>query len=220
MGKPRLTVAVLCEESGKVRDAFRRLGHEAYSCDLVESREPSDFHIIGDALDIGHSRAPNGRKWDLAITHGPCTFIANSSAKHLYKGMNKANGVCPVRWENMQKGALFFKALLDLPIEMICSENPIMLGHAKDYANIPDQDQVIQPWMHGQMFIKATCLWLKNLPLLEETDNVYDQMMLLPYAQRAKVHHCPPGPLRQRIRSETEPGIAAALAMQYGGECG
>jgi len=109
----------------------------------------------------------------------------------------------------------FFKKLLESDIPMIAVENPVMLGYAVDIIG-KKASQSIQPWQFGHMEVKRTCLWLKNLPPLKGTKNVYDEMMKLPYSERAKCHHEAPGPDRQKNRSKTYSGIAKAIVKQWG----
>jgi hypothetical protein len=198
-----MNVLIACEFSGVVRDAFRARGHDAYSCDILDGDYGSGPHIRRDALEIIH------QGWDLMVAHPPCTFICNSGAKHLYKGMKKENGRDPERWREMEKASFFFKRLLEAPIEKIAVENPIMVGHAKKLIGV-QQTQIIQPWQFGHGEIKATCLWLKNLPPLEPT-NIVD-------GREARVHKMSPSPDRWRKRSVTLPGIADAMASQWGAE--
>lgn len=196
-----MRVLVGCERSGVVRRAFRELGHEAWSCDVEPADDLSIFH-----LKMSVFSALNG-KWDLGIFHPPCTYLANSGAKHLWRGMKRENGPCEKRFESMVGGAAFFLKLLNASIPRIAIENPVMHGHAKLIIG-RDQDQIIQPWQFGHGETKATCLWLKNLPPLEPTNIVE--------GREARVHRMPPGPDRKRLRSETYPGIAAAMAEQWG----
>lgn len=141
------------------------------------------------------------------IAHPPCTFMANSSSKHLYYGMKKENGICPERWRNMRDGALFFKMLWEAPIPRICIENPIMLGYAKDIIGA-SQTQSIQPWQHGHGECKRTCLWLKNLPKLVPSNIVE--------GREQRIHKLGPSADRWKLRSTTFPGIAQAFAEQWG----
>lgn len=205
----KLRVLVACEYSGRVREAFRRLGHDAWSCDLLPSEDDSASHIIGDVLDLLHLR------WDLMIAHPPCTYMANSGAKHLYLGMKKGNGRNEERWAKMAEAAAFFRRLWTADIPYIAIENPVMVGHALELVG-ENFTQSIQPWQFGHKEVKRTCLWLKGLPPLVETDNVYDEMMALPYGERAKVHYASPGPDRWKERSRTYQGIADAIAHQWG----
>lgn len=199
-----MRVLVACERSGVVRSAFRALGHDAWSNDLVPADDGSPFHIQGDAI-----RAAYSGHWDLIIAHPECTYLANSGAKHLYAGMNKANGPEPDRWAKMGAAAQFFLTLLNAPAPRVCVENPIMLGHPKRLFGIPDPTQIIQPWEYGHGETKATGLWLRGLPPLMPTDIVE--------GREQRVFKMPPGPERKRLRSQTFAGIAAAMASQWGG---
>lgn len=183
-----MKVLVACEYSGRVRDAFIKRGHEALSCDLL----PTDVegpHYQGDVFDIINDG------WDLMIAHPPCTDLAVSGAR--YFAAKIADG--------RQQAALdFVKRLLDAPIPKIALENPISVISSK----IRKPDQIIQPWMFGHGETKATCLWLKNLPLLVPT-NIVD-------GREARVHRMPPSPDRWKERSRTFEGIAEAFAEQWG----
>jgi hypothetical protein len=119
------------------------------------------------------------------------------------------------RMKKMQDGAEFFKELLNYNIPKIAIENPIMHKYAVEIIG-RRQDQVIQPWMFGHMEQKATCLWLKNLPPLEPTNNVKEEMMKLPNKERQRLHYLPPGKDRAKLRSITFKGIAEAMAEQWG----
>jgi len=181
-----MKVLVACEFSGRVREAFRSRGHDAWSCDLLETEIPG-HHIQGDVLMV------LDEEWDLMIAHPPCTHLAVSGA----------------RWfkdkEQEQAEALeFVKQLLDAPIPRIALENPVSVISMK----IRKPDQIIQPWMFGHGETKATCFWLKNLPPLEPT-NIVD-------GRENKVHRMPPGPERWKNRSRTYPGIADAMGSQWG----
>ena len=183
-----MKVLVGCEFSGVVRRAFRALGRNAVSCDLLPSDDDSPFHIQGDVFDVVGMMS-----FDLAIFHPPCTHLAVSGA----------------RWfkdkQREQAEALeFVRRLLDLPIPRIALENPISIISSR----IRKPDQIIQPWQFGHGETKATCLWLKNLPLLTPTNIVE--------GREARVHKMPPGPDRWKERSRTFAGIAAAMADQWG----
>ena len=179
-------ILVACEFSGIVRDAFRERGHDAVSCDLLPSERPGP-HIRGDVLDV----LDGG--WDLLIAHPPCTYLAVSGARW-FAGRHAE-----------QEAALdFVRLLLDAPIPRIALENPVSVISSR----IRKPDQIIQPWQFGHGEVKATCLWLRNLPPLVPTDIVD--------GREARVHRMPPGPDRWRERSRTLPGIAAAMADQWG----
>jgi hypothetical protein len=182
----QMRVLVACEYSGVVRDAFTRKGHYAMSCDLLDS-EVTGNHYKGDVRNVLHDG------WDLMICHPPCTHLAVSGA----------------RWfkdkQAEQKEALeFVELLLNASIPQICLENPISIISSR----IRKPDQIIQPWQYGHGETKATCLWLKNLPLLKPTNIVG--------GREARVHKMPPGPNRWKERSRTFQGIADAFAQQWG----
>jgi len=183
-----MKVLIACEYSGRVRDAFIEAGHEAMSCDLLPT-DSEGPHYQGDVLDILN----NG--WDLMIAHPPCTHLAVSGAR--YFAVKKASGV--------QDEALnFVRLLMDADIPKIAIENPISIISSQ----IRKPDQIIQPWQFGHGETKATCLWLKNLPLLKPTDIVQ--------GREPKVHKMPPSPDRWKLRSTTYQGIANAMANQWG----
>jgi site-specific DNA-cytosine methylase len=187
--KPRLRVLVACEFSGIVRDAFIERGHDAISCDLLSSERPGP-HYRGDVRDM--LAAP----WDLLIAHPPCTDLAVSGARWFAE--KQADGR---QWEALQ----FVRELLDSPVPMIALENPVSIISSR----IRKPDQIIQPWQFGHGETKATCLWLKGLPKLTPT-RIVD-------GREARVHRQAPGPDRWKERSRTLPGIAAAMADQWGG---
>jgi len=181
-----MNVLVACEFSGRVREAFRAQGHNAWSCDLLPSELPGP-HYQGDVREV------LDRGWDLMIAHPPCTHLAVSGARW-FKGK-----------EREQEEALdFIRLLLEAPIPRIALENPIGVISTR----IRKPDQIIQPWQFGHGEVKATCLWLKNLPLLQPTKVVE--------GRRPRVHHEAPAPDRWKNRSRTLVGIAEALAEQWG----
>lgn len=196
----KLRVLVGCEFSGRVRDAFRAKGHDAWSCDLLPTDAPGP-HIKGDVSKVIHDG------WDIGIFHPPCTFITNSGVCHLQND--------PARYTDMRIAALFFRSLLDAPINRIAVENPIPHKYAMRLIQIP-YTQVIQPFMFGHSESKATCLWLKNLPHLVPTKNVWLHMRTLPKREQQRLHHLPPSKNRAKLRSLTYLGIAQAMAEQWG----
>jgi hypothetical protein len=207
-----LRVLVGCEESGKVRDAFRRLGHEAWSCDLegVEPRgEWPNYHLFGDVRWF--LEGPYG-PWDLGIFHPPCTYLTNSGVTWLY---NKDGSRNEQRWQNLDEGAALFRDCLNAPIPAVACENPIMHRYAIERIGGVKQTQCIQPWQFGHTEQKATCLWLRNLPPLQPTKNVKAEMLKLPSAERQRLHWLPPSKDRAKLRSETFDGIADAMAAQW-----
>jgi len=137
------------------------------------------------------------------IAHPPCTWIANSGNKHYAKTQKR------------QEAADFIWRVWNIPVVRMALENPV--GQINTYLPEMPRPQIIQPYQFGHMEQKSTCLWTRNLPALIQTDNVYDEMMKLPKSKREKVHYMPPGSDRQRNRSRTYPGIAAAFAQQWGG---
>jgi hypothetical protein len=183
-----MRVLVACEFSGVVRNAFRELGHDAWSCDLLPSEDTSVFHIQGDVRTL-----EEWDLWDLMIAHPPCTHLAVSGARW-FKEKRK----------EQQTALDFVQSLMDAPIPRICIENPISIISSR----IRKPDQIIQPWMFGHGEVKATCLWLKGLPKLVPTNIVE--------GREARVHRMPPGPDRWKERSRTLQGIAEAMASQWG----
>jgi hypothetical protein len=198
-----MRVLVACEYSGTVRDAFRARGHDAWSCDILPTDADPRWHIQGDAIEVAY-----GQPWDLMVAHPPCTYLTNSGVTWLHKD--------PTRWAKLDEGAAFFKDLYEAPIERIAVENPIMHKYAKERIGGITQSQVIQPWMFGHTEQKATCLWLRNLPLLTETNNVKAAMLALPNNERQRLHYLPPSADRWKLRSTTFAGIAQAMADQWG----
>lgn len=196
-----MRVLVACEYSGRVRDAFIAQGHDAMSCDILPT-DSEGPHYQGDVRDV------LGDGWDMMIAHPPCTYLTNSGVTWLHRD--------PTRWEKLDGGAAFFKMLLDAPIPRICIENPIMHKYAKERIGGVKQSQVVQPWMFGHMEQKATCLWIKGLPLLQPTNNVKAAMMELPTNERQRLHYLPPSAGRWKLRSTTYQGIADAMAKQWG----
>ena len=183
-----MKVLVACEYSGRVRDAFLAKGHEAMSCDLLPTDVPGPHHQ-GNVLDVINDG------WDLMIAHPPCTHLAVSGARHC--AAKQASGV-------QQEALEFVKRLLDAPIAKIALENPISIISSR----IRKPDQIIQPWQFGHGETKATCLWLKGLPLLAPTKIVE--------GRADRIHKMPPSPNRWKLRSTTYQGIANAMAEQWG----
>ena len=201
-----MKVLVACEFSGVVRNAFRRLGHDAWSCDLVPAQDQSEYHLVQDAVELAYNE-----DWDLLIAHPPCTYLLNSGVKHLYLGGKKGNGRDEHRWDEMRKAADFFNAMLDAPVERIAVENPRLMCHSLSLLRRPS-DQHIQPWQFGHGETKETHLWLKNLPALVPT-NVVDGRVQRVHLESPGVKN---GLTRQQRRSVTYQGIAEAMADQWG----
>jgi len=184
-----MKVLVACEFSGVVRRAFRERGHDAWSCDLLPAEDGSEHHYQGDI----HKVLRLYRGWDLMIAHPPCTHLAVSGARWFAEKQVE------------QSVALdFVRKLLGSPVKHIALENPISIISSR----IRRPDQIIQPWQFGHGEVKATCLWLKNLPKLTPT-NIVD-------GRTPRVHFASPGPDRWKERSRTLPGIADAMASQWG----
>ena len=204
-----MRILVACEESQVVCKAFRARGHEAYSCDIQDcSGGRPEWHIKGDALVTAKSQ-----KWDMMIGHPVCTYLCNSGVSWLW---DRKSGVRNYdRWGKMYAGALFFKDMFELDIEIIVLENPIMHKYAREIIGY-GYDQIIHPYQFGHTERKATCLWIKGTHLLEETDNVKEEMLKLPKNQQQRLHYLPPGPERAKLRSKTFPGIGTAFAQQWG----
>lgn len=205
MTSTKLKVLVACEYSATVRDAFRALGHDAWSCDILPTDGDSRWHIEGDALEAVYG----GGHWDLMIAHPPCTYMTNAGVTWLHKD--------PTRWEKLDEGAAFFKALWDAPIQRIAIENPVMHKYAKERIGGMQQTQTIQPYQFGHMEQKATCLWLKGLMPLRPTTDLKAETKALPDNQRQRLHYLPPSADRWKLRSTTFKGIAEAMADQWGG---
>lgn len=190
-----MRVLIGCEESGTVREAFKALGHDAWSCDILPSRIPGN-HIQADILTVLNDG------WDLAIFHTPCTYLSNSGVRWLHER--------PERWELMRKDAELFKACMLSSIPKKVMENPIPHKYALEIIG-RKYDQIIQPWQFGHGETKATCLWLEGVEKLQPTDIVD--------GREQRIWKLPPGPNRQRERSVTFSGIAAAFASQWGDKC-
>jgi hypothetical protein len=204
-------VLIACEFSGTVRNAFLARGHDAWSCDLLPSEDGSNRHITGDARDI----LDDG--WDyLIVAHPPCTRLCNSGVRWLTVPP-KAKTLDQIRAE-LAEGAALFSTFWNAAIPHIAVENPVMHSHAKALiTNFAPAAQTVQPWQFGDPAFKATGLYLRNLPRLRPTQ------ILTPPAKGtddhkawSRVHRMPPGPNRARDRSRFFPGIAAAMADQWG----
>lgn len=195
-------VLIACEFSGIVRRAFAAQGHDAWSCDLLPADDRSNKHIVGDV------RAILGGGWDLLmVAHPPCTRLCNSGVRWLHTpppGKTRDE-----MWAELDDGAALFSACWNAPVPRIAVENPVMHKHAKArIVGYVEFAQSIQPYEFGHPETKRTCLWLKNLPPLTPTEIVA--------GREARVHRMPPGPDRWRERSRFFPGIAQAMASQWG----
>lgn len=196
-----MRILIACEESQAVCTEMRRLGHEAYSCDIIPcSGGHPEWHLQVDALELLKM------DWDLIIAHPPCTDLAVSGAR--YFAQKIADG-------RQQKAIDFFMAFADAACKRIAIENPISIMSSR----YRKPDQIIQPWMFGHPEQKSTCLWLKGLPPLKPTENVYEEMIKRPKKERERLHYLSPSADRAKIRSKTYPGIARAMAEQWAGVC-
>lgn len=181
-----MRVLVACEYSGTVRDAFIQKGHDAMSCDLLDTDVPGP-HYIGDVFNVLND------DWDMMIAHPPCTHLAVSGARWFKD-----------KKEEQLKALDFVQTLMNSSIKKIAIENPVSIISSK----IRKPDQTIQPWQFGHGETKRTCLWLKNIPLLVPTNIVE--------GREPRIHHMPPSENRWKERSKTYKGIADAMAEQWG----
>ncbi len=199
-----MRVLVACEFSGTVRDAFAARGHEAWSCDLLPSETPGN-HIVGDVLAI------LGDGWDLMVAHPPCTYLTVSGNRWMKP---EYAAQYPNRAQQREDAVAFFLALYHAPIPRVAVENPIGVMSTR----FRKPDQVIQPWMFGHGEVKATCLWLRGLPVLQPTHRDTPDLFAspAPSERHDRLHRLPPSPTRWKERSKTYSGIARAMAEQWG----
>jgi len=218
-------ILIACEESQAVTIEMRRLGHEAYSCDIQDcSGGHPEWHIKGDALALingscrfqtmdGEWHEIDG-PWDMLIAHPPCTYLTNAGARHLWKGgqLNKE------RYEQGMKAREFFMAFYNADCNRIAIENPT----PSKIFDLPPVSQYVQPWEHGHEYTKRTGLWLKNLPLLEPTNIVEPIATWCPSGSYSNKHGDQHRGMftkdRAKNRSKTFPGIARAMAEQWAGQ--
>lgn len=231
-----MRVLIACEESQAMCKAFRELGHEAFSCDILPcSGGHPEWHIQGDVLEAiktGRCNLQNGDisfiyKWDLMIAHPPCTYLAVSGAKWYYHPDDKdlpfserrPHPRFPDRRKHQQEGLDFVQKLMDVDVPRIAVENPISVISSR----IRKPDQIIQPWMFGDEAMKSTCLWLKNLPKLEPT-KIVGKGEMVTYGSGKRMQKRYVDALtnsktpeeRRTMRSKTFPGMAKAIADQWG----
>lgn len=205
-----MRVLVACEYSGRVRDALRKRGHDATSCDLRPTERPGPHHQ-GNVLEILNDG------WDAMIAHPYCTFNTLAGIRwmyhpddtHLPAEQRRRHPAYPNRMDDFLEGVRFFNALKNAPIPRICIENSQPHGLAMQH--IGRYTQIVQPWMFGEPYTKGAALWLKNLPPLVATHGKSDYERIIPAC-----HHASPGPNRERERSRTYQGIADAMAEQWG----
>lgn len=206
-----MRVLVACEHSGRVREAFRAKGHDAYSCDILPSEDGSKWHIQHDALEVmrgcdywGNYGVLKRWNWDLLIAHPPCTHLAVSGARHFEE--KRADG-------RQQEAIDFFMALANAQIPRIAIENPVCIMSSV----WREPDQIIQPHEFGHPEFKATCLWLKGLPKLRPTNRLAPPVHGTDeWKAWNRVHRMPPSETRWKERSRTYEGIAEAMAEQWG----
>ena len=187
-----MRILIACEESQAVCKEMRRLGHEAYSWGIIQcSGGHPEWHLQVDALELLKMQ------WDMIIAFPPCTNLAVSGARHFKE--KQADG-------RQQASIEFFMQFANADCKKIAIENPVGIMSTR----YRKPDQIIQPWQFGHGETKATCLWLKGLPKLQPTDIVT--------GREQRIWKMPPGPERAKIRSKTYPGIARAMAEQWGGK--
>lgn len=217
-----MKVLIRHEESQAVCEAFLKLGHDAYSNDLQEcSGNYPQRHLQMDTLKI------KGGEYDFEGSHPDCTFLTNSGVSWLY---NKDGSKNIKRWIELEK-AIFHFSEVKRRIETTGKgylENPIPHKYARDgfeslidgswVEGIGKYDQIIQPYQFGHLERKATCLWLIGIPKLSVTSDLKKQMEKLPKNKSQRLHYLPPNPERKKLRSKTYPGIAKAMAEQWGGD--
>jgi len=206
-----MRVLVACEESQTITKEFRALGHEAYSCDILDcSGGHPEWHLQGDvSLFVD-------KDWDLMIAHPPCTYLSVSGARWMY---NKDGSINTDRQTNQNLALDFVDYLMAVNIPRIAIENPVSVISTL----IRKPDQIIQPWMFGDEATKTTCLWLKNLPKLEPTNvvgkgerTIFKSGKSHPKWYADALANAKTAAERRTLRSKTFPGIAKAIAQQWG----
>lgn len=230
----KLKILVACEESQTVTIELRKLGHEAYSCDLIEcSGGYPEWHIQGDAVKTAYLPG-----WDMMIAHPPCTRLANSGVRWLTneppqsapkeatKEEQKMWSAYPVgvkfrvMWRLFDEGVNLYLALRNAPIEKIAIENPVMHKYARELIE-KNKRNITQPWWFGDKAFKATGFELINLPELIEGEDSLRAELPKPNTEEwkdwSKCHRMSPGPERAKLRSKTYPGTARAIALQWAG---
>lgn len=195
-------ILIACEFSGTVRRAFAARGFDTWSCDLLPAEDRSNKHIVGDVREYLYDG------WDLLIVaHPPCTRLCNSGVRWLTTP--PPGRTLDDMWRELDEGAEIFSACWNAPIPRVCVENPVMHKYAKErITGYEPPAQSIQPWEYGHGETKRTCLWLRGLPPLTPT-NVVE-------GRTPRVHRAAPGPDRWKERSRFFPGVAAAMATQWG----
>lgn len=200
-----MRILVAYEESQAVTIELRRLGHEAYSCDIQDcSGGHPEWHIKGDALELLKM------KWDMIIAHPPCTYLSAADSQRTFPVAGVPD---PVRFQKGEEAAKFFKAFLDADCPRVVVENPVIMK----CFGLPGYSQIIHPYMFGDPWYKRTCLWIRGLPLLKPTNEVEPQGY---WVQRSgkRAKGCYGGHRDPKLRSKTFPGIARAMAEQWAGQ--
>ena len=207
-----MRILVACEESQAVTIELRKLGHEAFSCDVAPcSGGHPEWHIQADVLTVLNDG------WDMMIAHPPCTRLTNAGRRWLH---NPPKGKTMVEmWRDFFDGVEFYNALRSANIEKKAIENPVMHDHARELIGAKER-QIVQPWHFGDEAFKATGFELYNLPNLQDTNRLTPPKSGTDEHKRwSKVHRMSPGPERARMRSKTYPGMAKAMAQQWAGIC-
>lgn len=222
-----MKILVACEESQAVTIELRKLGHEAFSCDIQPcSGGHPEWHLLGDVLEAIN---PNGKPlklesgglyrnfdWDMMIAHPPCTRLTNSGVRWLK--VPPPNKTLKQMWQELKEGALFYNALRDAPIAKKAIENPVMHKYARELIK-PLHKQTVQPHWFGDKTFKATGLELIGLPDLIPTNRLdIPKKGTDEHKAWSWIHRLPPGPNRAKLRSKTQPGIAKAMAEQWAGK--
>jgi hypothetical protein len=205
-------VLVAFEHSGVVRRAFSRRGHDVWSVDLLPADDAANTHIVGDARDHFD------RGWDLiVVAHPPCTRLCNSGVRWLTRP--PAGRTVEDVWAELEDGVALFTAALQAPAPRVVIENPVMHRHARErIPGAPRASQWIQPWWFGDPHFKRTGLWLRGVPKLVPTNRLTPPARgTAEHKAWSKIHRASPGPDRWRLRSLTPPGLADAMADQWGG---
>lgn len=231
-----MKVLVACEESQAVTKELRKLGHEAYSCDLLPcSGNHPEWHFNCDVFEVIKSyggKLQNGKtlkssqKWDLMIAHPPCTYLAVSGARWYYHPDDKdlptkdrrPHPKFPNRIQHREEAVNFFIKLLEAPIDKIAVENPVGIISSR----YRKPNQTVQPWMFGDEATKTTCFWTKNLPDLTPTNIVGKGERIVFKSGKSQpkwysdaLVKAKTGAERQTLRSKTFPGLAKAIAQQW-----
>lgn len=209
-----MKILIACERSGRMREAFRAKGHDAWSCDVAPAMDGSPYHIHDDVRNHLHAG------WNMMIAHPECWRLANSGVKHLYIDGSKENGRNEENWIKLEQAAEFYNLIWRAPIRIKAVENPVMHPHAQKLVG-GRATQYVQPWWFGSKKNKATGFRLQNLPPLVKTNVVgpMPKTVLKGTAEYRSWHECwymSPGPERSIKRAMTDPAVAFACAEQWG----